>query len=350
MVAQQKERDKKRVDKHVLHIVSSPLHNTVYCVHGVENMAEKRKVRKEPRPDVPKNSGRAARAGRCVGVDSGEKVTRLFISAMALLVSNPEKFLSELRESFAEVAGNENARLMWSMEYDKGSRNMKIEQAEIITASGDERLLPLIEILAENEDAEIRMMVAENLEDFPNACSLSIVSRLIADEDDGVRKAARETLYGLKKKGLNISRVFSPALPDEKPLHSCWINKAWREIGIASIVIARETSPDTLKFACFLVDRWGLGLKDVFGNLDFPKKRFLSEVLPMYKLSGQKLVPFDIATARKLIWGAVDYVRKNGFREPADFKYWKDLPGVLREKEASEPVLASDGLDFFLCE
>jgi hypothetical protein len=70
----------------------------------------------------------------------------------------------------------------------------------------------------------------------------------------------------------------------------------------------------------------------------------------MYKLSGQKLVPLDIAMARKLIWGAVEYVRKNGFREPADFKYWKDLPGVLREDEASEPVLASDGLDFFLCE
>jgi hypothetical protein len=154
----------------------------------------------------------------------------------------------------------------------------------------------------------------------------------------------------LKKQGIDISLVFAPLPAEERPLHSCYINKSWRELGIASIIIARRTGPGKLKFACFLIDRWGKGLKDVFGNIDFPEDKFKTEVIPMYGLSGQKLVPFDISMARKLVWSALEFTRKSGFSEPPDFKYWKDLPGILSDAERMEPVLAFDGQNFFLDE
>jgi len=114
------------------------------------------------------------------------------------------------------------------------------------------------------------------------------------------------------------------------PFEGCWIQKDWQDGGLAVIVIARRQANGNIVFGNYLVDTYCLGLKNTFCNADVAPGEFQRSLLPrMFENAGQ---PVEIAPAlaHEIIYGAIEYADRYGFRPQRDFRdsqYVLDLPG-----------------------
>jgi hypothetical protein len=114
------------------------------------------------------------------------------------------------------------------------------------------------------------------------------------------------------------------------PLDGCWIQKDWKESGLAVIVIARRQPNGNIVFGNYLVDYYCLGLKNTYCNADVAPGEFQHSTLPrMFEHVGQ-FVEVSPALAHELIYGAIEYADRYGFKPQRDFRdsqYVLDLPG-----------------------
>lgn len=106
----------------------------------------------------------------------------------------------------------------------------------------------------------------------------------------------------------------------EYPIIGCWIYKDWKEDGIAPVVVAREQSPDKVIFAVCLVDIWCLGVKDAYAKANYSQTRFKRELRKMCSGAPKKCSP---EFAHEMIYGAMEYAKRYGFKPHADFKRLK---------------------------
>jgi len=114
------------------------------------------------------------------------------------------------------------------------------------------------------------------------------------------------------------------------PLDGCWIQKDWKESGLAVVVIARRQPNGNIVFGNYLVDYYCLGLKNTYCNADVAPGEFQRSTLPrMFEHVGQ-FVEVSPALAHELIYGAIEYADRYGFKPQHDFRdsqYVLDLPG-----------------------
>lgn len=108
---------------------------------------------------------------------------------------------------------------------------------------------------------------------------------------------------------------------------------------MANVCMARRMENGNLVFGAYLVDVWGLGLKDCFGKVNLSEKEFLDRVLPMLGRGGGGFVKAEESLARTLIWGGYAWAQEHRFRVPPEFKKWQGLVGELQEGERREDVV-----------
>jgi hypothetical protein len=144
---------------------------------------------------------------------------------------------------------------------------------------------------------------------------------MAGDERKRQKKLERKARRAKDKKKL-IARQSSGGLParlagasDYPVLHS-WLSDSVGN-GIGYAVLSRSLPGGEVAFANFLVDRWCLGVKDVFvqvaHRVDYDEK----VVRGLFgKQPGRDVPPEDLC---KYVLGAVEYAREIGFAPHADY-------------------------------
>ncbi|MGB3619128.1 MAG: hypothetical protein WBA12_13505 [Catalinimonas sp.] len=128
-----------------------------------------------------------------------------------------------------------------------------------------------------------------------------------------------------KKKGATKVRAINSLSPEkfvrtrarDMPIHACWINTGWDDMGFATVMVVRAQSSGYFTFATFLVDIYCLGVKNSLWGADATEAGY-QEALAMMRQS-YDLEPCDYALAHTLVWGGLDYAADLGFEPDADF-------------------------------
>ena len=126
-----------------------------------------------------------------------------------------------------------------------------------------------------------------------------------------------------KEKRKAVARVQSAGLPaklaaaSKYPVLHCWMTYSNKEQGIGYVTLSRESPGGLVAVACFLVDRFCLGVKDVMLDVmhrtDY-EERFQRELRS--RQPGEDVPPQD---AVKYVTGAVAYARSVGLPPHPDY-------------------------------
>lgn len=100
------------------------------------------------------------------------------------------------------------------------------------------------------------------------------------------------------------------------PIYGCWIMEGWQESGITPVVVARLQGDGRVMFGVYMVDFYCLGIKDAYTRTDYSRQRFERD-LP--KLCVNKPLACSVEFAHELIYGALEYAEKIGFKPHPDF-------------------------------
>ena len=187
----------------------------------------------------------------------------------------------------------------------------------------------ILNLLANSDIPKLRLEVALKLRKLEKDISVKPLLKLREDKDSDVRNMAKRTINFLRTKGVEFVEKVK-----ELPVHCCFITKDISKNGLGTVLIARKVRENYINYAFFLIDVWGMGLKDVFGERKCHKLKFDKEVLPRFKMNPYgEVIEEDIGAARKLILGGLEFACQNSFKVPREFLKWKDLVGNLTEEE-----------------
>jgi hypothetical protein len=128
------------------------------------------------------------------------------------------------------------------------------------------------------------------------------------------------------------------------PVLNCWIIESE---GMASVHLSREMPGGQVAVANFLVDRYCLGIKDVWAEVlhrTSYEQKYVREMET--EIPPRRMPPAD---ARKLIEEAAEYARGIGFSPPADFHKALLLFGDISAADSTaEFTFGKDGKPFFI--
>jgi hypothetical protein len=130
------------------------------------------------------------------------------------------------------------------------------------------------------------------------------------------------------------------------PVLDCWITDSLEEQGLGQVLLSRELPNGSVAVACFLVDRFCLGVKDAFGEV---LGRFSYD--GKYRRRGADLSPRSVppADARKLLEQAVAYAHGIGLAPHPDYARALALFGPVQAADSqAEFEFGKDGQPFFI--
>jgi hypothetical protein len=99
------------------------------------------------------------------------------------------------------------------------------------------------------------------------------------------------------------------------PLLECWIDRDWKEGGLARVVVARQQAENRVLYGVYLVDYYCLGVKNCLWKGDVSLSTFHKR-LPQMVGTPERCEP---SLAHQLIYGAINYAQRWGFQPHADF-------------------------------
>lgn len=105
----------------------------------------------------------------------------------------------------------------------------------------------------------------------------------------------------------------------QHPLEGCWAQKDWQEGGLALVTVARRLPNQTILYAVLLVDYYCLGVKNAEVGTEPSPERFRAVVLPRLYRDATAPIPILADLAHELIYGAIDYAARWGFRPHRGF-------------------------------
>ncbi len=131
-----------------------------------------------------------------------------------------------------------------------------------------------------------------------------------------------------RKKQSNASTMFGLDSPSYKtglikraekfPIYECLLNQDWQEKGLAHILLSRKQPNNEFIIGVFLVDMYCLGLKNTFCNANIPLEEY--ERLRHRMAEESSLIPCDFVLANRIVYGAIEYAGKLGFKPQKDFR------------------------------
>ena len=102
---------------------------------------------------------------------------------------------------------------------------------------------------------------------------------------------------------------------------------------MANIIIVRKTTGGFTAVG-FLVDTWGMGLKDAFMHKGL--SRIALDQLLAHAAGADELVDCPLPLAQELVYGGLAWARQHGFRSPAEaIRCLKILPAPPGEPDIS---------------
>ena len=129
--------------------------------------------------------------------------------------------------------------------------------------------------------------------------------------------------------------------------YEAFIEKSWRESGLAQLLVARLRDDGRTDIGFFLVDLWCLGIKDAFLHDDATAAEFkelITERLP--EADREHLPP---ACAKKLLDGALAYAERLGFAPHRDYRKARRALGGLDAADCPETfTFGRDGKPFYV--
>ncbi|NIR49957.1 hypothetical protein GWO43_15775 [candidate division KSB1 bacterium] len=118
------------------------------------------------------------------------------------------------------------------------------------------------------------------------------------------------------------------------PIHECLITQDWEEVGVASILITRKHKNDKITFGLYLVDLLCLGVKDTFFEFNLATYEYQSFLEKCQE--EQDWVECDYDLAHNIIYGAVEFAEKYGFKPHKDFAVTRH---ILKEHDENTPSM-----------
>jgi hypothetical protein len=120
------------------------------------------------------------------------------------------------------------------------------------------------------------------------------------------------------------------------PIHECWLNPNWQEMGFATVVVCRRHVNGNFSYATYLLDTCLMGLKDTmfFANETpdnyekLANRIFAGPGLPREKISYE--------LAHNLVYGAIAYADEFGMTPNAD---WAVSQYILDEDTDDVPLM-----------
>jgi hypothetical protein len=149
-----------------------------------------------------------------------------------------------------------------------------------------------------------------------------------------------------KKKNKNKPAPVRPLKPEtyfgsgqvrRLPFHEAWVNPNWRQLGFATVLVARRHVNGNFAFAGFLIDVFCLGIKDTLFSANEPIKDYLRMIEIYGDVTASTLEKIDYNAAHNFVFGALAYAEDLGFEPNPDFAY-------------SQFILEEDTEDFPLIE
>jgi hypothetical protein len=132
------------------------------------------------------------------------------------------------------------------------------------------------------------------------------------------------------------------------PIESCWIQKDWKESGLAIVVVVRRQPDGNLVFGNYLVDYYCLGLKNTMFNANVPPAELRQIMAAAYS---QTLPPIKISPelAHEIIYGGIEYAARLGFKPQRDFRDSQYILELVNKYPRSGAVeFGKDGKPFFV--
>jgi hypothetical protein len=132
------------------------------------------------------------------------------------------------------------------------------------------------------------------------------------------------------------------------PVHECLINEAWREQGIANVLLSRRQPNGLILFGVYLVDVFCLGLKNTCCNADFAPSRYRSELRDR-RAEGSPSRPCSLSLAHLIVYGGIEFAAQFGFRPHEDFALSRHVledPSCIDPSERVE--FGRDGQPFYI--
>jgi hypothetical protein len=129
----------------------------------------------------------------------------------------------------------------------------------------------------------------------------------------------------------------------------CLISEDWDDPrSLTQIIVAREQFDGDIAFGVYLVDKGCLGLKQTYCNAGYSRREYSNEVVKQVA-SSQTLERCSPELAHQIIYQAIDYAARFGFRPDKDFR---DSRRVLEPRgrlaEDVEIEFGVDGKPYFV--
>ena len=131
------------------------------------------------------------------------------------------------------------------------------------------------------------------------------------------------------------------------PLHECLIDKEWQDRGLAQILLSRRQPNNKLIFGVYLVDIYCLGLKNTFCNANISLEEY--QKLKLATFEETVLVPCSQGKVCKIIFGAIEYSRRLGFKPQKDFDLSQYVLEELQNNDCDLTLeFGKDGKPFYI--
>lgn len=142
------------------------------------------------------------------------------------------------------------------------------------------------------------------------------------------------------KKRRRIPTIQSVSIPNQirkarnYPIIECFITAGWEEKGMANIFISRMKPEHDFVVGIYLIDFWCLGLKDTACRIDVTH----AEIMESIENKGEKFELISSNRAHSIIYGAIDYAEKLGFKPHSDFKYTRLILNPREEFDLDKTI------------
>src|SRR5262245_3324513 len=124
----------------------------------------------------------------------------------------------------------------------------------------------------------------------------------------GSGKKFKFCCYERREAFLSLSNETLAGRATELPVHQCFVNRKWKQAGLAQVMVSRKLPDGKSLMGAYLVDVWCLGVKD-----SFIERLKADDVQPFLSSFPDFMDEISYEDARSIILGAIEFATQFGF-------------------------------------
>jgi hypothetical protein len=102
------------------------------------------------------------------------------------------------------------------------------------------------------------------------------------------------------------------------PILQCWVNKDWRRIGTATVMVVRKHVSGNLTLGIYIVDLLCMGVRESMYQYNIPEFQLKLMIKDAVK-GGLRFVAISYRLAHNIIYSAIEYAEEYGFHPTTSF-------------------------------